>query len=137
MFPKLNTEKSKSLDNDIAVRKSPGHVSWVRALSLIMWKEDPQKLYKIKFAMELINWFLNGRLVNRMFCPEIYIEKEQIAGAKNDQAMRKSPGHITWVSLSGLFMCKVDPLKLYKIDFALELVKWLMNGRLVKLMFVS
>jgi hypothetical protein len=28
---------------------------------------------------------------------EIYIDKEQIAGAKNDQATRKSPGHITWV----------------------------------------
>ena len=75
-----------------------------------MWKEDPLKLYKIKFAMELINWFLNGRLVNMMFCPEIYIEKEQIAGAKNDQAMRKSPGHITWVRALGLFMCKLDPL---------------------------
>jgi hypothetical protein len=29
---------------------------------------------------------------------EIYIEKEQIAVPKNDQATRKSPGHITWVS---------------------------------------
>jgi hypothetical protein len=58
------------------MRKSAGHVSWVRALSLIMWKEDPLKLYKIEFATELINWFLNGRLVNMMLLPEIYIEKE-------------------------------------------------------------
>jgi hypothetical protein len=26
--------------------------------------------------------------------PEIYIKKEQIVGLKNDQATRKSPGHI-------------------------------------------
>jgi hypothetical protein len=32
-----------------------------------------------------------------MFFSEIYIENEQIAGAKNDQATRKYPGHITWV----------------------------------------
>ena len=92
------------------MRRSHGRVPWVRALSLIMCKEDPLKLYKFKFATELIKWFLNGRLVNMMFLPEIYIEKEQIAGAKNDQAMRKSPGHITWVRALGLFMCKEDPL---------------------------
>ena len=88
------------------MRRSHGRVPWVRALSLIMCKLDPLKLYKIKFATELIKWFLNGRLVNMMFHPEIYIEKEQIAGANNDQAMRKSPGHITWVRALGLFMCK-------------------------------
>jgi hypothetical protein len=71
-----------------------------------MCKEDPLKLYKIKFATELIKRFLNGRLVNMMFLPEIYIEKEQIAGAKNDQAMRKSPGHITWVRALGLSCAK-------------------------------
>jgi hypothetical protein len=69
--------------------------------------------------------------------PVIYIEKEQIAGAKNYQATRKSPGYITLVRDLGLFMCKEDPLKLYKNQFALELVKWLLNGRLVKLMFFS
>jgi hypothetical protein len=47
-----------------------------------MCKGDPLKLYKVKFATELIKWFLNGRLVNMMFLPEIYIQKEQIAGAK-------------------------------------------------------
>jgi hypothetical protein len=75
-----------------------------------MCKEDPLKLYKIKFATEFIKWFLNGRLVNMMFLPEIYIQKEQIAGAKNVRAMRKSPGHITCVRALGLFMCKEDPL---------------------------
>jgi hypothetical protein len=83
--------KSKSPVNDLAFRKAPGHVPWVRALSIFKCKEDPLNLYKIKFATELINWFLNGRLVEIMFFPEMYIDKEQIAGAKNDQAMRKSP----------------------------------------------
>jgi phosphorylcholine metabolism protein LicD len=106
------------------MRKSPGHVPWVRALSLIMCKEDPLKLYKIEFATVLIKWFLNGRLVKMIFFSEIYIEKEQTAGAKYDQATRKYPGHITWVRALGIFLCKEDPLKLYKIEFALELVKW-------------
>ena len=75
-----------------------------------MCKEDPLKMYKIKIATELIKWFLNGRLVNMMFLPEIYIQKEQIAGTKNDRAMRKSPEHITWVRALGLFMCKLNPL---------------------------
>jgi phosphorylcholine metabolism protein LicD len=64
------------------MRKPPGHVPWVRALGLFMCKENTLKLYKIKFATELNKWFLNGRLVNMMFFSEIYIEKEQIAGAK-------------------------------------------------------
>jgi hypothetical protein len=105
------------------MRKSPGYVPCVRALGLFMCKENPLKLYKFKFVTELIKWFLNGRLVNMMFFPEIYIEKEQIDGAKNDQATRKYPGHITWVRALGLFMFKGDPLQLYKIEFALELVK--------------
>jgi hypothetical protein len=58
-----------------------------------------------------------------------------VAGAKNDQATRKSPRNINWVRALGLFMCKEDPFKLYKIEFALEKVKWLSNGGLVKLMF--
>jgi hypothetical protein len=70
-----------------------------------------------------------------MFLPEIYIEKKLIAGAKNDQASRKSPGHITWVRALGLFMCKEDPLFFYKIELALEWVKWVLNGTLVKLIF--
>jgi phosphorylcholine metabolism protein LicD len=74
------------------MRRSHGRVPWVRALRLFMFKEDPLKLYNVKFATELIKWFLNGRLVNMMFLPEIYIEKEQIAGAK------KWPSHaeISW-----------------------------------------
>jgi hypothetical protein len=57
------------------------------------------------------------------FSPEIYIEKEQIACTKNDQAMRKSSGNVLWVRALSLFMCKEVPLKLYKIEFASELVK--------------
>jgi hypothetical protein len=103
-FPIFIYRKSTSLENDIAMRKSPGHVPWVRALGLFMCKENPLKLYQIKCATELIKRFFNGMLVNMMFLPEIYIEKEQIAGAKNDQPTRKYPGQITWVRALGLFM---------------------------------
>jgi hypothetical protein len=65
---------------------------------------------------------------------EIYIEKEQITVYENDQATRKSPGHITWVRALGLIMFKEDRPKLYKIEFALELVKWFLNNTLVKMM---
>jgi hypothetical protein len=52
--------------------KSSGHIPWVRALRLFMCTEDSSlKFYKFEFALEL--------------------EKEQIVGAKNDLAMRKSP----------------------------------------------
>jgi hypothetical protein len=54
----------------------------------------------------------------------IYIEKEQIAGSKNDQAMRKSPGHVPWVRALKLKTCNVDPPLLYKIKFVTELIKW-------------
>jgi hypothetical protein len=53
-----------------------------------------------------------------------YIEKKQIAGVKNDQAMRKSHGHITWFRALCLIMLKKDPPKLYKIEFATILVEW-------------
>jgi hypothetical protein len=122
-FPIFIYRKSTSLENDLNMRKSPGHIPYVRALGLFMCKENPLKLYQIKCATELIKWFLKGRLVNMMFFPEIYIEKEQITGVKNDQATRKYPGHITWVRALSLFICKEDPLQLYKIEFALELVK--------------
>jgi hypothetical protein len=83
----------------------------------------------------LVKWFLNGSLVKMMIFSEIYIEKEQIAVQKNDQATRKSPAHINWFRVLGLFMYKEDPLILYKIEFALELVNWFLNGRLVKTMY--
>jgi hypothetical protein len=35
---------------------------------------------------------------------KIYIDKEQIAGAKNDQDTRKSPGHINLFRALGLIM---------------------------------
>jgi hypothetical protein len=34
-------------------------------------------------------------------------------------------------------MCKENLPKLYKIEFALDLIKWLLNGCLVNLMFLS
>jgi hypothetical protein len=116
------------------MRKSPGHVSWVRALSLIMLKEDPLELYKIDFALELVKWLLNGRLVKFMFFfPKFMYRKSK--PLENDLDMRKSPGHVSWVRASSLIMCKEDPLKLYKIKFATELINWFLNGRLVNMMF--
>jgi hypothetical protein len=100
-----------------------------------MFKEGPLKLYKIEFGLELIKWLLNGRLVNLNFLSENYIRKDKSVVQKNDQAERKSPGHIILVRALGLNMCKEVPPKLYKIEFAFELTKWLMNCRLVKLMF--
>jgi hypothetical protein len=52
------------------MRKFPGHVPWVRALSLFVGKEDPLKLYKMEYATELIKWILNVRLVNMMLFPK-------------------------------------------------------------------
>jgi hypothetical protein len=107
--------------NDQATRKSPGHILWVRASSLLLYKEDSLKLYKIEFALELVKLFLNGRLVKMMIFPNLYRERTN-RGAKNNQATRKSPGHITWVRTLSLFLYKEDPPKLYKIEFSLELV---------------
>jgi hypothetical protein len=58
-----------------------------------------------------------------MFFFRIYIEKEQIGGAKSDQATRKSPGHITLVRALGLIMFKENSPKLYKIESATILVE--------------
>jgi hypothetical protein len=63
--------KNKSPENDKVLRKFPGQVPLVRALSLLMCNEDPLKLYKIKFATDLFKWFLNGRLVNMMFSSKL------------------------------------------------------------------
>jgi hypothetical protein len=97
-----------------------------------MCKENPLKLYTIEFALELVKWFLIGRLVKLMFFSEIYIEKEQIACAKTDQATRTFPGHITWVRGLDFIIFKEDLQKLYKNEFVLELVNFFLNGRPVK-----
>jgi hypothetical protein len=55
-----------------------------------MFTEDPPKLYKIEFSLELAKWFLNGRLVKMMIFFEISIEKEQIAVTK----ITKSRGNL-------------------------------------------
>jgi hypothetical protein len=100
------------------MRKSPGHITWVRALGLTTFKEDPPKLYKIEFSLELVKWFLNGKLLKLMFFPLKFKKKKNKSPVqKNDQAMRKFPGNVLWVRALSLFMCKEDPLKLYKIEF--------------------
>jgi hypothetical protein len=58
----------------------------------------------------------------------IYIQKEQIAELKNDHATRKSPGNICWVRAFVFILCKEDPLKLYKNDFATKSDGWSYNG---------
>jgi hypothetical protein len=67
----------------------------------------------------------------------LYIQKEQFAEPKNDLAMRKSLGHISWVRTIKLTICKEDPHKLYKIEFSMNLVGRFLNGRLEKMMFYS
>jgi hypothetical protein len=112
-FPKFIQKKKQiaGAKNEQATRKSPGHITWVRALGLFMCKEDPFKLYKIEFALELIKWLLNGK-IDGFFSRNIYRKR---SACKNDQATRKSPGHITWVRVFNFFMCKEDPPNMYKI----------------------
>jgi hypothetical protein len=52
------------------MRKSLGHISWVRTLKLTICKEDPPKLYKIELSMNFVSRFLNGRLEKMMFYSE-------------------------------------------------------------------
>jgi hypothetical protein len=49
-----------------------------------------------------------------------YIQKEQINGPENYHAMRKSPGHFSWVRALGLLLCKEDDQSMYKIESANE-----------------
>jgi hypothetical protein len=39
-----------------------------------------------------------------------YVQKEQIAGTKNDHATRKYPGNIFWIRAFVFLLCKEDPL---------------------------
>jgi hypothetical protein len=75
--------------------------------------EDPLNLYKIEFALELVKWLLNGRLVELMCFPQFIYRKSK--SLESDLAMRKSPGHVHWVRSLSLIMYKEDPLNLYKI----------------------
>jgi hypothetical protein len=90
--------------NEHAMRKSHGHISWVRALVFMLFKEDPSNLYKIESALESDKWSLNSWHWNVVYFSKlytIYIEKEQIPGPKKHHAMRKSHGHISWVRALG------------------------------------
>jgi hypothetical protein len=57
-----------------------------------------------------------------------YIQKEQIAGPKNDHTTRKSPGNILWVRALLLILCKEHPPKLYKNEFSTKSDKWCLKG---------
>jgi hypothetical protein len=50
----------------------------------------------------------------------LYIEKEQIAGTKNDHGTRKFPGQISLVRALSLMLCTEDRPNLYKIESALK-----------------
>jgi hypothetical protein len=68
----------------------------------------------------------------------IYIQKEQFAVTKNDHATRKSKGHISFFRAIRFILCKEDPPKLYKIEFALESGTWCSNGWLrIMVLFYS
>jgi hypothetical protein len=83
-----------------------------------MPKEDPLKLYKIEFALELVKWLLNGRLVKLIFLLNFIYRKSN--SLENDLAMRKSHGHVSWVRVLSLINCKEDPLKLYNICIGID-----------------
>jgi hypothetical protein len=65
-----------------------------------------------------------------VFVYVLYIQKEKIAGAKNDHATRKSPENILWVRALVHILCKEHPPKLNKNEFATESDKWLLDGLL-------
>jgi hypothetical protein len=49
----------------------------------------------------------------------LYIQKEEMAGTKNDHATWKSLGYICWIRVLSLRMSIEDPPNLYKIESAL------------------
>jgi hypothetical protein len=50
-----------------AMRKSPGHISLVRALAFILCKEDPPNFYKIESALESDKLCFNGWINKIMY----------------------------------------------------------------------
>jgi hypothetical protein len=48
----IDKEQIAGTNNGHATRKFPDNIVWVRALLLILCKEDPPKLYKTELAME-------------------------------------------------------------------------------------
>jgi hypothetical protein len=50
----------------------------------------------------------------------LYIDKEQKAGPKNYNVMRKCPGNLFWVKALVFILCKEDPPKLDKNESATE-----------------
>jgi hypothetical protein len=60
----LYIEKEQNSDpkNDYAMRKYAGQSFWVRALVLILYKEDTPLLYKNEFATKSYKSCLNGGL---------------------------------------------------------------------------
>jgi hypothetical protein len=58
----IEKEKNASPKNDHAMRKSPGHIVWVRALVLILCKEDPQSCTKTNLCINGIRQVVFERL---------------------------------------------------------------------------
>ena len=89
--------------------------------------------------MESDKWCLNDWLQNMVFLRKFNVHftqwRKQVAGPKNGHATRKSPGNIIWVTALVLILCKEDPPKLYKNEFATESNKWCLNGSLQNMVF--
>jgi hypothetical protein len=58
----IEKEQNSGPKNDHAMRKYAGQSFWVRALVLILYKEDTPLLYKYEFATESYKSCLNGGL---------------------------------------------------------------------------
>jgi hypothetical protein len=58
----IDKEQIACSKNGHATRKSSGNIVSVRALVLILFKEDPPKLYKNEFATESDKYCFNGWL---------------------------------------------------------------------------
>jgi hypothetical protein len=56
----IQKEQMPGTKNNHATRKSPRHIAWVRALDLILCKQNPPNLYKIESAFESDKGCLNG-----------------------------------------------------------------------------
>jgi hypothetical protein len=56
----IDKEQLSGSKNGLATRKFPGIIVSVRALLLILFTEDPPKLYKNEFGTESDKWCSSG-----------------------------------------------------------------------------
>jgi hypothetical protein len=95
----IHKEQIVGPENYYDIRKSSGHISWIRQLAFKILTRENDTFLKIY---------------------TLYIQKEEIFGPENDHTMRKSPANISWVRAFSLILYKEDPPNLYKIESAYE-----------------